>query len=119
MNITRNHKKSELFLSQSIYLKKVVDQFRMQNGKTVNSILDHHTKLWVIQNSPTREYKNKMESIPYAVSISNVWPAGYIKSLQTTNSFRKNVRMFLFIDNINISLHIFHVFTNIIMPPLM
>lgn len=45
MYIMRSHKKSELFIYQSSDLKKVVERFRMQDAKTINTHLDHHTKL--------------------------------------------------------------------------
>lgn len=47
VDIMRNRKKSELFSSQSSYLKKVVKRFIMQDTKIVNTPLGHHSKLSV------------------------------------------------------------------------
>lgn len=45
MDIIRNRKMSELFLSQSNYLKKVIRCFKMLDAKDVNTTLGHNTKL--------------------------------------------------------------------------
>lgn len=45
MDIIRNQKMSELFLSQSNYLKKVIGWFKMLDAKNINTTLDHNTKL--------------------------------------------------------------------------
>lgn len=53
IDIMINHKRSELFLSQPNYLKKIVDEFRKQNAKAIKTPLCHHTNFLVMQCSQT------------------------------------------------------------------
>lgn len=54
MNIMRRRKKSELFLSKSSQLKKMVERIRIQDAKTANTPLGYHMKLSVKQYSQTK-----------------------------------------------------------------
>jgi hypothetical protein len=45
MRITRDKKNHKLTLSQSEYIEKVLERFRMQNAKTVRTCLASHLKL--------------------------------------------------------------------------
>lgn len=42
MDIMRNCKSSEMFLSQSSFLSKMVEHFRILDAKTINTSLGHH-----------------------------------------------------------------------------
>ena len=45
MRITRDKKNRKLTLSQGEYIEKVLQRFRMQNAKPVNTPLANHLKL--------------------------------------------------------------------------
>jgi hypothetical protein len=45
MRITRDRKNRKLTLSQGEYIEKVLDRFRMQNEKPINTPLASHFKL--------------------------------------------------------------------------
>ena len=45
MRITRDRKNRKLTLSQGEYIEKVLERFRMQNEKLVNTPLANHFKL--------------------------------------------------------------------------
>jgi hypothetical protein len=45
MRITRDRKNRKLTLSQSEYIEKVLERFRMQNEKLVSTPLSNHFKL--------------------------------------------------------------------------
>ena len=64
IDIHRDRAKGELFLSQSNYLKKVVERFRMHQSKPVSTPLGHHTKLSVIQAPETTKERSKMNQTP-------------------------------------------------------
>lgn len=67
MDIMIKHKRSESFLSKFSYLKKVVERFRMQEDKIINTHLGQHIKYLIMQYPRTAE-ENKMAKItPYAI----------------------------------------------------
>ena len=72
IDIHRDRAKGELFLSQSNYLKKVVERFRMHQSKPVSTPLGHHTKLSVIQAPETAEERSKMNQTPYASGVESI-----------------------------------------------
>jgi hypothetical protein len=45
MRITRDGKNRKLTLSQGEYIEKVLERFRMQNGKPISTLLSIHFKL--------------------------------------------------------------------------
>ncbi|MCI03809.1 retrovirus-related pol polyprotein from transposon tnt 1-94, partial [Trifolium medium] len=73
MDIMRDRSKSELFLFQQGYLKKVVERFKMTDSKILNTPLGHHSKLSIKQCPQSEEEKRKMESIaPCASGIGSI-----------------------------------------------
>lgn len=72
IDIQRDRAKGELFLSQSNYLKKVVERFRMHQSKPVSTPLGHHTKLFVIQALETIEERSKMNQTPYVSGVGSI-----------------------------------------------
>ena len=72
IDIHRDIAKGELFLSQSNYLKKVVERFRMHQSKPVSTPLGHHTKLSIIQAPETTEERSKMNQTPYASGVGSI-----------------------------------------------
>ena len=72
MDIIRNRKEGELFLSQGSYLKKVVERFRMHESKPVSTPLGSFTKLSSTQAPETEEERIRMESVPYASGVGSV-----------------------------------------------
>jgi len=72
IDIRRGRAKDELFLSQSNYLKKVVERFRMHQSKPVNIPLGHHTKLYVIQAPEIAEERSKMNHTPYVSGVGSI-----------------------------------------------
>ena len=65
MAIVRDRKNKKLFLTQSSYLKKVVQKFNMHQAKEVSIPLGQHFKLFADQSPSTPEEANDMATIPY------------------------------------------------------
>lgn len=65
MDILINQEICEFILYLSSYFKKMVEQFRMLNDKTVKTRLDHDPKLSVMQYPQTKDGKNDKGTTPY------------------------------------------------------
>lgn len=65
MDILINQERCEFILYLSSYFKKMVEQFRMLNDKTVKTHLDHDPKLSVMQYPQTKDGKNDKGTTPY------------------------------------------------------
>ena len=72
MEIIRDRKNKRLFLTQSSYLKKVVQKFNMHEAKEVSIPLGQHFKLSVEQSPTTPEEANDMATIPYSNSVGSI-----------------------------------------------
>lgn len=72
MNIMKKWKRSELFLSQYDYFKKVVEEFGMQDVKIINTSLGHYIKLPVMQCPKPKEENKRIKSIPYTNGIRSI-----------------------------------------------
>lgn len=72
MDITRDRRKGELFLSQEGYLRKVVERFRMHEAKPVRTPLGTFTKLSSTQEPKTEEERTRMKTVPYASGVGSV-----------------------------------------------
>ena len=66
VEIKKNRKSSLLYLSQKIYLKKVLTTYGMIDSKPVQTLLAFHFRLNSSQCPATNEEKLEMVSIPYA-----------------------------------------------------
>lgn len=71
IDVIRNRDKSELFLSKTSYLKKVVEYFRMSNSKGWHS-LGYHTKLSIKQCTQSEHEKMIMEDIPCTSWVGSI-----------------------------------------------
>ena len=72
MEIIRDRKNKRLFLTQSTYLKKVVQKFNMHEAKEVSIPLGQHFKLSAEQSPYTPEEVNDMASIPYSNGVESI-----------------------------------------------
>ena len=63
MRITRDRKNRKLTLSQSEYIEKVLERFRMQDAKLVSTPLANHFKLTKEMCPKTQEEIDYMSSI--------------------------------------------------------
>jgi hypothetical protein len=66
MRITRDKKNRKLALSQGEHIEKVLERFRMQNGKPVNTPLAIHFKLTKEMCPKTQEEIEYMSRVPYS-----------------------------------------------------
>lgn len=72
MYIMRKFKRSGLFWSHSSYLKKVDEQFTMLDVKIINTLLDHLSKLLIVQSSQAKQNKYIKKSTPYASGVGSI-----------------------------------------------
>ena len=56
----------------NLWIKKVVERFRMHLSKPVSTPLDHHTKLSVTQALEIVEERSKMDQTPYANGVGSI-----------------------------------------------
>lgn len=59
MELVRNREICELLLFQSSYLQKLVEKFRMLDAKIVNTLLDHQTKIFIMQCNYNKDEKRR------------------------------------------------------------
>ncbi|OAE23042.1 hypothetical protein AXG93_3571s1050 [Marchantia polymorpha subsp. ruderalis] len=69
MEITRDRRRGELFVSQGGYLRKGVVKFGMSESKVVQTSLAAHFKLFVSMSPKTEEGRASMKRIPYASAV--------------------------------------------------
>jgi hypothetical protein len=66
MRITRDRKNRKLTLSRGEYIEKVLERFRMQNGKPISTPLANHLKLTKEMCPKTQEEIEYMSRVPYS-----------------------------------------------------
>jgi len=72
MRIIRDKDKGILKLSQTEYIKKVLNRFNMENAKPVSTPLWNHFKLSKDQSPKTALECEYMDKIPYASAIGSL-----------------------------------------------
>ena len=69
MRIIRDRKNRKLTLSQSEYIEKLLEIFRMQDAKLVSTPLASHFKLTKEMCPKTDEELDDMSKVPYSVVV--------------------------------------------------
>ncbi|OAE29453.1 hypothetical protein AXG93_4548s1310 [Marchantia polymorpha subsp. ruderalis] len=72
MEITRDRRRGEPFVSQGGYLWKMVTKFEMSKAKAVQTPLTAHFKLSASISPKTDEDRSSMERIPYASAVGSL-----------------------------------------------
>jgi putative cell wall-binding protein len=72
MRITRDEKNNKLILSQSEYIERMLERFRMQDAKPVSTPLASHFKLTMEMCPMTKEEINYMSRVPYSSTFNNL-----------------------------------------------
>ena len=72
MRIIRDKANGTLKLSQSEYVKKVLNRFNMNEAKPVSTPLGSHFKLSKELSPKTEEERDHMSKVPYALAISSL-----------------------------------------------
>ena len=72
MRITRDRKNRKLTLSQSEYIEKVLERFKMQDAKPVSTPLASHFKLTKEMCPKTQEEIDYMSKVPYSSVVSSL-----------------------------------------------
>ena len=72
INIYRDRKNKQLWLSQERYIEKLLERFNMKNAKPVNSPLAGHFKLSSQQCPTSKEDQAEMSKIPYASAVGSL-----------------------------------------------
>ncbi|RVW53622.1 Retrovirus-related Pol polyprotein from transposon TNT 1-94 [Vitis vinifera] len=72
MRIIRDKTNGTLKLSQSEYVKKVLNRFNMNEAKPVSTPLGSHFKLSKEQSPKTEEEMDHRSKVPYALAISSL-----------------------------------------------
>ncbi|XXG84444.1 hypothetical protein AAC387_Pa10g1957 [Persea americana] len=72
VKITRNRIKRILGLSQTTYIEKILEKFRMANASPVETPIDKGCKLSVMQCPQTDADTKRMASIPYASAVGSL-----------------------------------------------
>ena len=69
MRISRNKKNHKLTLSESGYIEKVLEKFRMQDAKSVSTHFASHFKLTNEMCLKTHEEMDYMSKVPYSLAV--------------------------------------------------
>ena len=72
MRITRDRKNRKLTFSQSEYIEKVLERFKMQDAKLVSTPLASHFKLTKEMCPKTQEEIGYMFKVPYSSSVGSL-----------------------------------------------
>ena len=72
MRIIRDKTNGTLKLSQSGYVKKILNRFNMNEAKPMSTLLGSHFKLSKEQSPKTEEERDYMSKVPYALAIGNL-----------------------------------------------
>ena len=72
MRITRDKKNRKLTLSQSEYIEKVLERFKMQDAKPVSTPLASHFKLTKEMCPKTQEEIDYMSKVPYSLAVGSL-----------------------------------------------
>ena len=70
--IIRDKTNGTLKLSQSEYVKKILNRFNMNEAKPVSTPLGSHFKLSKEQSSKIEEERDHMSKVPYASAIGSL-----------------------------------------------
>ena len=68
----RDRSKKLLGLSQETYTKKILERFRMENSKPINTPVEKGSALCLDQCTKTDEEKKHMSTVPYVKAIGNL-----------------------------------------------
>ena len=72
VDIVRDQTKGVLRLTQQVYMKKVVERFRMHESKPVGTPLGNHMKLSKSQAPVSEDERRMMEATPYASGVGSI-----------------------------------------------
>ena len=72
MRITRDMKNCKLALSQSEYIEKVLERFRMKDAKLVSVPLASYLKLTKEMCPKTQEEIDYMSKVPYSLVVGSL-----------------------------------------------
>ena len=72
MRITRDRKNHKLTLSQSEYIEKVLERFKMKDAKPVSTPLANHFKLTKEMCPKTQEEIDYMSKVPYSSAVGSL-----------------------------------------------
>ena len=72
MQITRDRESKKLWLSQEMYIERILERLNMQHAKPISTPIATHFKLSEELCSVTKEEKDEMLSIPYASMIGSL-----------------------------------------------
>ena len=72
MNIVRNREKREIWLSQTDYVSRVLNRFKMQNSRETATPMAQHFKLSVRQKPQNEREKQEINQIPYANIVGSI-----------------------------------------------
>ena len=72
MRITRDRKNHKLTLSQSEYIEKVLERFKMQDAKLVSTPLASHFELTKEMCPKTQEEIDYMSKVPYSLAVGSL-----------------------------------------------
>ena len=86
IRIIRDKTNGILKLSQSEYVKKILNKFNMNEAKPVSTPLGSYFKLSKEQSSKTKEERDHMSKVPYALAIGNLMYAMVYKTRNCTCS---------------------------------
>ena len=71
IEIVRDRSKKLFGLSQETYIKKILERFRMENSKPIDTPVEKGSALCLDQCPKTDEEKKLMSRVPYAEAIGN------------------------------------------------
>ena len=71
-NFVRDRSKKLLGLSQDTYIKKIIERFRMENSKPIDTSVEKGSALCLDQCPKTDEEKKRMSTVPYVEAIGNL-----------------------------------------------
>ena len=72
IEIVRGRPKKLLGLSQETYIKKILERFRMENSKPIDTLVEKGSALCLDECPKTNEEKKRMSTVPYVEAIGNL-----------------------------------------------
>ena len=72
MEIFRDRKKGELYLSQRRYIENVLDRFSMRNAKAVSTPIGSHFKLSKELRPQSKQEEEQMARVPYTSAVGSI-----------------------------------------------
>lgn len=94
MTIERNRNEGKIWISQTDYIKTIIEKFNMQDSKPVSTPMDANTKLNTLKS--TKEEQEKELEIPYQEAIGSLIYASQISrpdisfAVNALSSFNRN-----------------------------